>query len=292
MRTCAPAKINLFLGVSDERDERGYHFVTSLMCPLELSDDVEVKPRAGAGVDLACEPDPVGEARENLAYKAAVRLGEALGRVPDVSVRITKRIPSQAGLGGGSSDAAAVLRCLASLWGVDATDARVVGVARSLGADVPFFLYGGACLMLGCGDEFSERVEVPALPLAVVRPPAGVSTPAAYRAFDEDKTPTPSAEALMGHLRERDVPGALALFENNLQSAACRVQPLVGEALALLSSFDGGVARPLLCGSGSACALFVGDDEQAARVCELARARGWWACATRVAAERPALREA
>ena len=208
MRTCAPAKINLFLGVSDERDERGYHLVTSLMCPLELSDDVEVKPRAGAGVDLACEPDPVGEARDNLATRPPCVLARRWGGSPTCPYASPSAFPRRRGWAGALPTRR---RCCAA-W--RACGRRRHRRARRGRGALPrgrrsFFLYGGACLMLGCGDEFSERVEVPALPLAVVRPPAGVSTPAAYRAFDEDKTATPSVGALMGRLRERDIPGRL-----------------------------------------------------------------------------------
>ncbi len=289
--TLAPAKINLLLGVSSERDERGYHRVTTIMCPLDLSDVVcveELAHRAEGGephIELTCVPDPVGDPRANLAYRAADALARALGRTPLLRIAVEKRIPSQAGLGGGSSDAAATLRCLAALWGLEATDPVVVDVARGLGADVPFFLYGGTCLMGDLGDAFIERLALPRLPIVLVKPPVGVSTPAAYRAFDELGTPVPAVDDLLSLLRPR--PGAdvsagpiAAACANNLQPAACAVEPLVAETLVWLDKQPEGLAKPLLCGSGACCALFVSDALAAREVAGRASAQGLWACAT------------
>ena len=289
--TLAPAKINLLLGVSSERDGRGYHRVTTIMCPLDLSDVVCVEELTHQAqgeeprIELMCVPDPVGDPRANLAYRAADALTRALGRASLLHIAIEKRIPSQAGLGGGSSDAAATLRCLAALWGLDATDPVVVDVARDLGADVPFFLYGGTCLMGDLGDAFIERLALPRLPIVLVKPPVGVSTPAAYRAFDEFGPPVPTADDLLSLLRPRsdaDVSASsiAAACANNLQPAACTVEPLVAGTLAWLDEQPEGLAQPLLCGSGACCALFVPDASAACKVAERASARGLWACAT------------
>ena len=286
MHTLAPAKVNLNLSVSARTDARGYHLVRTVMTPLALADEVEVELAPSGGIELACEPAATTRPQDNLAWRAAELLARELGVPADARIRVRKAIPSQAGLGGGSSDAAAVLRCLAELWGVGVTSQPVLAVARGLGADVPFFLYGATCLMEGLGDVCVASFELPRTPLALVKPPAGVSTPAAYRAFDELRTPAEPVEPLLAALRARDVRGVAANLANNLQPAACEVEPLVAEALTLLGAQAGGVAgtRPLLCGSGACCALLCATDADAARVAERARAeRGWWACATHTA---------
>ena len=259
------------------------------------SPDVLNVPAGCAGtprIELTCEPDPVGDARANLAYRAAEALATRLGRAAHLRIVIEKRIPSQAGLGGGSSDAAAVLRCLAELWGLPATDACVVEVAQGLGADVPFFLYEGTCLLERRGDVFVERLPLPQMSLVLAKPPVGVSTPAAYRIFDELGTPTPAPDDLLAVLRAYvsdesfpGVPRAIArACANNLQPAACAIEPQVVETLAWLAEQPEGLAAPLLCGSGACCALFVGDDEAARAIARRATTRGLWSCPARTLA--------
>lgn len=340
MQTTAPAKINLHLGVSRERDAQGYHLVETVMCPLELADIVQVElvdddgdvpttriPAASVSrtsdasaeryafasdsspafsarmhllagdpstapapalvcpassedvrIELTCTPNPVGAPQDNLAWKAAEALARRLGRAGRVRIAIGKHIPSQAGLGGGSSDAAAVLRCLATLWGVSPTAPEVVEVARSLGADVPFFLYEATCYLGGRGDVFVERLPLPRMSVVLVKPPVGVSTPAAYRTFDEHAYAVPACDELRVALRGQAVPRTIAaLVANNLQDAACIVEPQVAGTLAWLASLSGALGAPLLCGSGACCALFVADDATAHEVALQARARGLWA---------------
>lgn len=284
VRTIAPAKVNLYLGVRAGVDEDGYHRVTSVMCALRLCDEVRVRVASEPGITVACDPDPVGgDPRRNLAYRAADDLAKALGVQPRLHIQVSKRVPAQAGLGGGSSDAAAVLRCLRALW--DGVDERLVGrVARGLGADVPFFLHDQPCLLEGRGDVACERFPFLDVPLVLARPDRGVPTAAAYRAFDELGPALPDVGPLCDALRAADAPRVLDALQNNLQPAACAVEPAVGETLALLRTVPDAAARPLLCGSGSACALFVRDDDQARRVADALAARGLWACATRTCA--------
>ena len=115
MRYLAHAKVNLNLAVSARHDEMGYHAVETVMCPLELADEVEVELTEGPDIELTCEPDPIGEnepdhLRANIAYKAAERMRAAFAPLQGVRVSVHKHIPSQAGLGGGSCAAAAVLK--------------------------------------------------------------------------------------------------------------------------------------------------------------------------------------
>jgi 4-diphosphocytidyl-2-C-methyl-D-erythritol kinase len=283
VRTVAPAKINLYLGVTTSRDERGYHLANSLMCALDLHDEVEVELSSEPGIELACSPEATSSPRDNLAWRAADALARRWGIEPRLRIRIEKRIPAQAGLGGGSSDAAAVLRCLRELWGAgqpSARDAELGEIARSLGADVAFFLHDRPCLLGNLGDEPQRYFDHLAMPLVLVRPDAGVSTARAYQAFDADPIPPADLAPLVEALESRDGAGVCAHLSNNLTQAACSVQPKVAEVLSFLERFSDGRSPALLCGSGSACALMVPDASSALSIEREARASGYWACAT------------
>lgn len=290
-KTWAPAKVNLFLGVRQGLDERGYHRVTSIMCPLMLSDEIVVYVTDTPGIDLVCDPNPGVSPSDNLAYRAAAVLASEMGVAPQLAIRVSKHIPSQAGLGGGSSDAAAVLRCLAALW--DVTDSQVlIRVAQGLGADVPFFLQSQPALLDRYGDVLQQTFGSLDRAVLLVKPMCGVSTPAAYRAFDRLGTSCPDSSTIAQALRSRDEQGILDALDNNLTPAACFVEPQVQATLDWLSGIEGAVARPLLCGSGSACALFMCDDEAAQQAVHKAEQQGLWACATRTridAWDRPIL---
>lgn len=144
----APAKLNLGLAVTKRRTD-GYHNLVSLMVPLALADTVRVEP--ARTFSLVCD-DPALAGDENLVLRAAHALQSALGEDRAARITLTKRIPVAAGLGGGSSDAAATLIALDALWGTHVPDTMLLRLARDLGADVPFALYGGAMIARGIGD--------------------------------------------------------------------------------------------------------------------------------------------
>lgn len=280
-RTVAPAKVNLHLGVHPGRDERGYHRVDSLMCALDLQDEVQVSVGGAAGIRLECRPAATSDPRRNLAWRAAHDLSLAWGVDPAVDIRLTKAVPAQAGLGGGSSDAAAVLRCLAAAWGPAPAGAPGVGeVARGLGADVPFFLQDCPQLLGGAGDAPVRGFPMPGMSVALVRPDSGVSTAAAYRAFDEDPVPARDPSALCAALETGDARAVRENVSNNLERASSQVQPLVARTLGMLRALTGPGCAVLLCGSGSACAVLTPDGSEAVQIRDATRARGLWACAT------------
>lgn len=229
----APAKLNLHLGIYPGLDEQGYHRADSLMVALDVADEVTVRP-SGSGLCVHCEPPVDVPQEKNTAYRAALALGQALGRRPDVDVLVRKQVPSQAGLGGASSDAAAVLLALCELWRHDAHDPAVAQVARQVGADVAFFLDPVPTLLVGRGDVPAQtfaRLAEP-VPVVLVRPAGeGVSTPAAYAAFDREHDDPADSAALCEVLRSGEVtPGQIAeLLHNNLDPVACRLLPAVGE---------------------------------------------------------------
>lgn len=288
----SPAKVNLVLAVG-EKQESGFHEVQTIMHSLALHDTLSMRrfDDEGSGdglqVMLKCESsftiDPLLiKAEENIAYKAVVELAKALGRTQDETIEmiLSKVIPAEAGLGGGSSNAAAALVGAATLWGVGVEDECVQEVASRLGADVSFFLKGGCARLSGKGDVFEAQLEPRSGFVLLVRPDAGVSTGKAYAAFDEDPV-LPSSEYLSS-IAALDAAVDVSLY-NNLEKAACSVTPVVAQVLEW-GRAAAGEENVVLCGSGSAvCCIF--DSYQAA--CEAsveARKHEWW---TRVTSFSP-----
>lgn len=288
----SPAKVNLVLAVG-EKQESGFHEVQTIMHSLALHDTLSMRrfddegSGEGLQVMLKCESsftiDPLLiKAEENIAYKAVVELAKALGRTQDETIEmiLNKVIPAEAGLGGGSSNAAAALVGAATLWGVGVEDGRVQEVASRLGADVSFFLKGGCARLSGKGDVFEAQLEPRSGFVLLVRPDAGVSTGKAYAAFDEDPV-LPSSEYLSS-IAALDAAVDVSLY-NNLEKAACSVTPVVAQVLEW-GRAAAGEENVVLCGSGSAvCCIF--DSYQAA--CEAsveARKHEWW---TRVTSFSP-----
>ena len=181
LRIQARAKINLDLRVLGTRPD-GYHELRTIFQTLDLHDTVTVARVRGA-LRLRGDASRMPLDRTNLAWRAAEALWQGSGRTGEqhgVEIHIVKRIPSAAGLGGGSSDAAAVLTALNEIWKLRMPVADLHGVAASLGADVPFFLVGGTALGLGRGDEIFPLADLPVSPVVVAWPDEGVSSADAY----------------------------------------------------------------------------------------------------------------
>lgn len=275
----APAKINLYLGVHTERDTRGYHRVDSLMAAVGLADTVTVAPAQ----ELTVRTVPASNfpMQKNTAYRAAVAMAEHYGREANVCVTIEKHIPLCAGLGGPSTDAAAVIVALAELWGIDRTDPALDDIARAIGADVPFFLHASPAFYVGGGDVLAtEYPALPATPVVLVKPrDASVSTIEAYRRFDETPVPADKPGAIASALRAGDADMACALVHNNLGVISAQMEPQIQTVLDWLCAQDGTVAVDV-CGSG-ACSFAICDTAaMAANLAEAAQQNGWWSCAT------------
>jgi 4-diphosphocytidyl-2-C-methyl-D-erythritol kinase len=182
------AKINLSLRVAPGPRE-GFHDVQTILQGISLSDRVTCEARRGP-FEIRCRMPGVPTDRTNLVWKAAQLLWDAAGRSGeprDAVVTLQKKIPMQAGLGGGSSNAAAALLGLRRLWKLRVSDGQLHALAATLGSDVPFFLLGGTALGLGRGDELYPLQQLPRHWVVLAIPPFGVATKDAYRWFDEEK---------------------------------------------------------------------------------------------------------
>ena len=300
VRVLAPAKVNLFLGIGAVRED-GYHAATSVLHALALHDALSfIEVPQGAFVKgLTCEDgsydldvleegglavgvetlwregmEPIDfPLDENLVTRAVLALARACGFPWKGYLRISveKHIPVQAGLGGGSSDAAAALVGCATLWGIGLDDERLAGIAQSLGADVPFFLRGGCGVYGGRGDVFERALAPRKDSVLLVLPDGGVSTGAAYRRFDECPQAIPgqlgSQLGLARHALE--VPAF-----NNLAPAAETLLPALADVRAWAQG-AAGITDVLLCGSGSATFCVCESPEVALQLAVEARSRGW-----------------
>ena len=247
MRLAAHAKINLTLEVLGTRPD-GYHDLRSVVTTIPLHDDVELLDAPAGEVTAEMAGDGVEVPRvpceENLAVRAARALREACGVARGVHIRIVKRIPAGAGLGGGSADAAAVLNGLNALWGLGLPRDRLCAIGAEVGSDIPALVLGGVVLMEGRGERVRaiDAGEMPATPTGGPRlsrpfddrfvlriPPVCASTARVYAEFrDEDR----------------------GKFRNDLQPAACRLYPAIAETIAEMEAE--GLENVLMTGSGSA----------------------------------------
>lgn len=295
IRLIAPAKVNLYLDIGQKRPDN-YHDAISIMHALTLHDVLYMKQgqaqTPGLQVTLTChERDGIAplnvEPEQNIVSKAIRTLATRLGRTGDeeIIVRLEKHIPAQAGLGGGSSNAAAALLGAACMWGMSADDPRIEEVARELGADVAFFLHGGCACFAGVGDEFLHELQPMGSYVVLVKPEGGVSTAEAYRTFDEHPTSIKETDrqAALAARRAHDVP-----LCNNLVPASEQLLPVLADIRMWLTGHRG-VQAALMSGSGSAVFALCDTFEDATRIAAEAHTRGWWARATMFGPARAAV---
>lgn len=185
LREGAFAKINLTLDVLGKRPD-GYHDIQSVMQTISIRDDVEVEVGTAKPWTLSCDKEDVPQDSSNLAWKAAEMFCRAAKRDPEgVAIRITKRIPTQAGLGGGSADAAAVLRALNRHYDYPFSIYALAELGAEEGSDVPFCTLGGTVLCQGRGERLRKLPDLPETLFVVCKPDFPVSTPELYRRLDE-----------------------------------------------------------------------------------------------------------
>lgn len=292
VKLLAPAKVNLHLAIGARRED-GYHDAATVMHAVNLHDIVYMRRIPGGGdgpqarmVARAELEVPDISSDENIACKAVRALAERTGMLDDaaIEIRIEKNIPSQAGLGGGSSDAAAALVGAAQLWGLAPDDAAIEETARRIGADVAFFLHGGCGYFEGTGGSFVHDLEPSKKSVVLVKPDGGVSTAAAYRAFDENPQYASAELALqVGEARNAD---HVALF-NNLAAASEQLMPELARIRSWLAA-QPGVEGALLCGSGSCTFALCDTFATACSVAASARHAGYWSRTTSLGSARVA----
>jgi 4-diphosphocytidyl-2-C-methyl-D-erythritol kinase len=256
----APAKLNLSLRVMGRRPD-GFHELDSLVAKITLYDELILAPLPDGRLELTCDSPDVGPIEKNLAFRAARLLAEHLGSAAPgreargVSIKLHKRIAVGAGLGGGSSDAAAALVGLNRLWGAHLGNAQLSALGGRLGSDVPLFLAGPASRMRGRG-EVLVPVALPAFWAVLICPPAHCSTGKIYSAYDQ-MPPLCSGPLDVALLEGRPVDQWPALLKNDLFRAACAVCPQIQDWAGRVAQTVG--RKVLMTGSGSGLFVLLSD---------------------------------
>jgi len=269
MKLLAPAKINLCLHVLSRRSD-GYHELVMLMQRVSLFDELELRLNDSGRVELQCEGVTLAPGEENLVVRAARSLLRATGSRHGIEIGLQKRIPVAAGLGGGSSDAAAVLLGLNRLAGLGCTRGQLMEIGLTLGADVPFFVLEQAAWATGIGEKLDPAVDLPQVSYVLVNPGIPVSTAWVY----QNLRLTPKGDP--ARLREfpRTAEGLVRLLHNDLESVTAARHPEIEEIKARLISQ--GARGCLMSGSGATVfGLFSGRAEADAAVLALQVEPGW-----------------
>lgn len=256
----AHAKINWSLNILALRED-GYHELDMLMQSLELCDDLVFENARWLTLTVDGRTLPVGG--RNLVIRAANALNDYMGQRRGARIQLTKRIPIRAGLGGGSADCAMTLLALNRLWELKLPMDVLMRIGRTLGADVPFCMKGGLARVGGVGERLTPLTGAPSIPLAMVTPGGGLSTPAVFRAWDDGGEPllTADMDVLASALIDGDLDRAQALSVNALEAPAIRLMPQIGE---IMETFRGLGARFVrMTGSGSTVFAAFDTDEQA-----------------------------
>jgi 4-diphosphocytidyl-2-C-methyl-D-erythritol kinase len=268
-RACA--KINLFLRVTGRRAD-GYHELDSVFLPISIADEIrlEIRRSEETTITLNCDaPDLVSS--RNLAAQAARAFMSEFDLAAQVKIDLRKRIPVAAGLGGGSSDAGAVLRMLASAAGMEDADdhRRMRRIALSLGADVPFFLDPRSSRVNGIGELIAPIPGVPCMPIVIVAPPFEVSTAAIFRALRPEDFSGAAADTDIEAVTRGEISPAIAV--NDLAAAAISQFPEIRRLKGLLE--ESGARAAQMSGSGGAVFGVFGSAEDADRAAEKVRKR-------------------
>lgn len=246
----APAKLNLFLEVLGERPD-GYHEVATVMHAIDLADTVTLAPSDAPGTRLVCDDPSVPAGGENLCVRAAELVREHAGRADGLEIRLEKRIPAGAGLGGGSSDAAAVINGLDRLWSLGLAREERLRLAARLGSDVPFFIEGGTALCTGRGENVKKVKEIGGITFILFLPQLVIATRDIYKMLKSFLTENVKNVESFIEALEAGGPRVWgpAIF-NRLEEPVFALHPALGEARGRMAGLLSAGAH--MSGSGSA----------------------------------------
>ena len=262
------AKVNLTLDVLGKRSD-GYHDLQSVMQTISIRDDVEIDVGTGKPWRLLCTREDIPTDETNLAWKAAKVYCDAMKRDPDgLEIRIVKRIPSQAGLGGGSADAAAVLRALNRHFGSPLSILALAELGAQVGSDVPFCVVGGTAMVEGRGERLRKLPDMPDCVFVVCKPDFSVSTPDLYQKIDTVAIPhRPDNQAMESALLAGDL-GKIADNLYNVFDPVVTADNLELNYIKSICNSYGSLGQQMT-GSGSAVFAILEDFEYAAVVCSM-----------------------
>ncbi len=249
----AHAKINLTLDILDKRAD-GYHDVELVLQSIGLSDTIELA-KINKGIKLELNVDKVigGENltadENNLAYRAAKLMIDYFNLAEGVFIRLTKKIPIAAGLAGGSTDAAAVIRGMNQLFNLHLTTQQMCDLAAKIGSDVPFCIVGGTCLAYGRGEKLKRLADLPSIPIVLIKPRGAIPTAWAYKTYDADKSSEhPDTNAICEAINLSDYEAVAELIFNVLERVAIKKYPAIETYKQKL--IEAGAIAAMMSGSG------------------------------------------
>ncbi len=268
LREGAFAKINLTLDVLDRRAD-GYHDIRSVMQTISIRDDVELELGTGQPWALTCDKEDIPQDNTNLAWRAAEVFFRTAKKDPQgLTIRITKRIPSQAGLGGGSADAAAVLRALNRHYEYPFSVYALAELGAEVGSDVPFCTLGGTALAEGRGERLRKLPDLPETVFVVCKPDFSVSTPELYRRLDETAiAKRPDHKAMEAAIAKGDLGAVAENLWNVFEPVVTEEHLELNYIKSLMNSY--GAMGFAMTGSGSAVYAMMPSFEYAAVVCAM-----------------------
>jgi 4-diphosphocytidyl-2-C-methyl-D-erythritol kinase len=264
------AKLNLTLDVLDKRAD-GYHDIKSIMQTVSVRDDIEIDVGTGKPWRLLCDKEGIPTDETNLAWKAAKVYLDAMGKDPNgLEIRITKRIPSEAGMGGGSADAAAVLRALNKHYGEPLSILALAELGAQVGSDVPFCTLCGTAMAEGRGERLRKLPDMPDCFFVICKPDFSSSTPALYKKLDKNVIgKRPDHQAMESALLAGDI-GKVAENLYNVFDPLVTAEHLELNYIKSIFNSYGAVGYQMT-GSGSAVFAIVPDFEFAAVICNMLR---------------------
>jgi 4-diphosphocytidyl-2-C-methyl-D-erythritol kinase len=269
------AKINWSLRVFGKRAD-GYHEINTILQTINLYDTVSFQVIDAPQISLWCDDRSIPNDENNLVCRAAAALRDRYSIKPGVRIRLEKRTPSEAGLGGGSSDAAATLVALARLWQIEESADDLLEIASRLGSDVPFFFYGGTARGTGRGNSIEPLADAPEKYLLIIKPNVSVSTATAYELLSPPALTTSDAKPILFRSQPIDFSASFDLnaLHNDFEPVVFQLQPEIERAkVALLKS---GAKAAMLAGSGSAViGIFENQDAQERAIQAIELETGW-----------------
>ena len=244
----ARAKINLTLDILGKRAD-GFHEVSMIMQTLELADIVELEKADAVTLKISGN-DSLPTDEKNLAFRAALEVQNFCNKNFGVSINLTKKIPSAAGLAGGSSDAAAVIRGLNILYDLNLSVEEMYEIAAKIGSDVPYCVIGGTCLATGRGEILTRLDDLPAFQVVLIKPHGEISTAWAYQNYDDNPAQFhPQNNEIINLLKEKNYDAAFKKFSNVLEPVAIKKIPAIQTYKKFL--LDNGAKVAMMSGSGS-----------------------------------------
>ena len=258
MKLKSHGKINLFLDVKG-RLLNGYHIVETVMQSVDIYDEITLIPIEKNEIIINCSDSSIPVNEKNTCYRAASILKKTYGINTGIHISINKNIPQGAGMAGGSSNAAAVLKGLNAMWKLDIKNEEMSAIGAKIGADVPFCLLGGTCLAEGIGDKVTELNDFLWNNVLIVKPELSISTAFAYENLDSQHYNSYRDNDILQHISSYNYEKAARCVSNTLEKAVEKFCPEIKIIKKLL--IDNGAISSVMTGSGSAVVSFFEDDD-------------------------------